>query len=232
MRICDLLERAHPIEVSSIANNYVDDVFYRLYDQLIQSKSLTELINQLNRASHSYNIKFTAKQPTDPNPEYLSARFRQMGIAGGIATINGGITLFVNHIFLTSLNDEEVKDRLIDSIRSIVAHELTHREQGIRSQGKIFQGNPKSYPKLKDKHAEYLSDPQEVMANAQQIIVQLQNQNISTQDIIQALKTNNNAILDHSSKWLEYTDRFKTSDHYKVLPRLQKTIVDLLPKNK
>lgn len=233
MKICDLLERTNPIAVSSTANDYVDDVLYGDYDQLASSRSLTELLAKINRAGSQYNIEFTSKTP-DPkefDPNLFSAKMNKMGLVGGAAYKDGRIRIFVNDLFLMSLKDEEVKDRLFDNIRAVVAHELTHREQGLRSKQKMFV-EPKSYPKAAGPHAAYLADPQEIMANAQQIITQLRDQNVNDQTIIQSLKYNDPRLLDRSQKLADIVKQFKDSDYYKVLPRVKKTIVQLLSSNK
>jgi hypothetical protein len=217
MKICQILERANPIQVSNLSAEYADKVLYGLQDQITNSRSISELLSLLNKAGQQFQIQFVYQKDSNSN----------LGLAGGGVGSDGNIRLYVGDRFLSTVKDPETQESAFADLRSKVAHELTHREQGTRSNQQIFKG-PKSFSKLGNDRAQYLADPQEIGANAQQIVAQLEDSGVSDRGIVAALRDVNNQTLAKSTKWQEYLSQFGKNDPYKVLARLRKNIVDII----
>jgi len=124
---------------------------------------------------------------------------------------------------LLGLTDKELMDRLVETLE----HEMVHREQLKRSDGKAHSVSMETIDA--DNVDQYLSDKQEIMAYAIQIVTTLRNENytdIQIIDMIRRPKNWANKIVKSRSHLEMYLDVFK-KDSYQV-KRLKKQMIQYI----
>lgn len=214
MKIHDLLaERVNPITVEPEAEEFMNDVFYNQLESIQNTGSRAQLIKILNNRAAEFNIRFEVQENKDIR---------------ATTDKNGHIIIYLNYEFLVNLKDEENQDQVLDEMKSLVRHELVHREQAVRSKGLAFRGSDDEDEDPKKLTMAYkLSNPHEISAYADQIIAQLRSKGFKDRDIAQSAQYDPK-ILNNSNYWQLYQKTFAVSDPKKILNRLRKTIVDIL----
>lgn len=220
MKLFDIItERLQKTELKPIR-----DAVVNVIDDLEQAKSVEEIRKTLNFSLQPFSIEIISRNFSVG--EELPER-AQYGIGGGQYTEDGKIYIEILPNVVDVIKTPKGQQKFINALLSLVSHELTHKEQTKRA-SKYFE--PKTIKKYKslDDWQQYLADPQEIGAHAQQIIYELENQYFSRQEILNALQSNNFNILNKSPEYKKYYLAFKDFDPFKVLNKLRKIIVQLL----
>lgn len=220
MKLLDIItERMQKTDVRSVR-----DAIVNVIDDLEQVESVDEIRKILNFALQPFSIEIVSRTFSvgEELPEYA-----QYGIGGGLYTEDGKIYVEIFPNVIDVLKTLKGQQKFISALLSIINHELTHKEQ-IRRAGKYLE--PKTIGKYKtlDDWQQYLADPQEMGAHAQQIVHELENQHFSRQEILDALQTNDLSVLNKSPEYKKYYLAFRNFDPFKILNKLRKIIVQLL----
>ena len=184
------------------------NVFNRV-KPLVKGKHLStlELCWELNEEFRHFKIYFLGVGVTDK-------QYSKIGLEKASAEDDEFNTIRV----LINENCEKYfnvfSDNYIDRILTFINHELIHREQAVRMKSReIITKNFDKTNKYKTT-AEYISDPQEMMAFAYTIVEDVRMRGWSDSEIISGLKSFNL----ESPVWYEYSKNFtKDSDVMKTV---------------
>ena len=221
MRIIDLLERTLQTDAS-----FVYDIMERGRANIDKAINMNSLLSNLNRLFSTYNIRFEHNEAGlgqyEMNPTI------EKGIVSATTFKNGDIVIYVNSLLFDTVQSDKGIEAITELLASLVRHELVHRQQFVRSAGKMDDQYPQTrYSKLGD-YQKYVADPHELYAMAHEIIEQLQQRGISDQQILNALKVAKSSLLFRSERYVSIYDHFFQNDPHKIIPRLKKTIYQTL----
>lgn len=182
---------------------------------------LRRISTYLNREFNKYKIII---EP-EANFHELDYEYDEIGIGGAEtwSTTQSPIDLIVyvnNNLGNGFVNDTAIQ-QFIHHLTAVIAHELTHRQQlasavrqrdvqSLELAGTVFKGGqPKT---LED----YLSDPREIMAFAQQAYYELVGSGLTPVQVTDAIKNTNSQYAEYSPILVNFLDFFgRGSKQYK-----------------
>lgn len=211
MKIKDLLieKTVLPMYLNGIKGS-IKKLKSKLWDKDL---STAEIIENLEKELGKYLIRFNEVYH-DNESEYTS-----VGLNGGELSMSGWITInYTNHIEDVMGNGGRVYyEDFVRLISALIGHELTHREQLLKSSANA--DNIKEPDDLK----KYLSDHREIEAYAVQSALELLDQ-FDLQEIFSKLKTDRGldelSMYSEGLKWYVHSFNTNTPVFKKFLKKL------------
>lgn len=223
MKLNMLTERRMIIDVS-----FVSSLLQDYKSDIDDERSLTSLCRLLTSAFEDHQIRF--RPVDDRTSTYGQDSGSSVGIVGAETSTDGRIAVDVSFDFKRAIQDEELYNRVVKYLTSIIRHELTHRYQLSVSNARMHDQNPKKSISKKGEWEQYYSDPHEIYAMAQEIIEQLAQTGLTPADIITLVQqTNNRELMKRSPRFADMYDVLTADgDPEQMLPRVRKLIYQAL----
>lgn len=195
IRLIELLTERRYQSVSWVSS-YIDSV----KDEIIGNDlSNIEIADILNKKFQSKRIKFE-DSPSFGEP--LRDSWAEVGITKGFIYSDGTIGIGYDSNFWETFEDDYLWDNFKNIVSSIIAHELTHRDQFI----KMLKNANYVDSSNSDINSEYLSHPKEIQAFAREAVEDYMQLGYSVKDILQLLRTAEGGNIRQASK--EESDAF------------------------
>jgi len=191
-----ILERDQS-DIKSIAS-HVSGKLIPLKDKFLECESTIDAVELFNDAVHEYNVEFVMGD-IDGNPP----AYQDVGIYGGSVDSGGNITIYVFDELIDIL-DQYYYVTFVRTVKGILTHELTHVNQLDKSGGKMKPSSDAT------NNTEYLSNVHEIMAHANEAIVDLMSNGYTKDDVLQLLRNPKNSKIDaaESNAFWKYWDYF------------------------
>lgn len=204
--------------VSPEYTNEIEKYFNELHSQIKKLKfsSLRPLCFWLSRKFKKYSIRFKEEEKID----YSTDPYVLLGIikAGTKTNKKGVITIRCSEQLLQIQSSDKYFKSFLPAIIKIIGHELIHRKQMVQVEGIKLRNYIFDHENIKEIQ-KYLSNKQEVMARAWQIIEEFRYKGLNDNQILKILQTNKDTrIVAYSPTLMIYLDFFNIKDNvFKVL---------------
>jgi hypothetical protein len=183
--------------------------------KLLAGKDYVEIVKQLNNLFRAYHTKFIVKAITS------NSAMADENVEAALIFPDLTIEFRANSSFYEFMRIPEWFDYAVNTIEDMIWHELVHHEQILRA-----QINPKEFKT--DNMKLYLSQPNEIMAYAAQISLELKNERLSKDTALRAIRQNKKVLTDHCHAYALYAIFF--SEESDVWRRLNKCIFQYIEK--
>lgn len=179
IRLINLLNERQYQSVSWVSS-ILDSIKSKLIDKNLSN---IEISNILNKAFQNKRIHF---EDSPSFGEQVRDSWAKIGITKGFIYDDGGIGIGYDDNFWETFEDDYLWNDLKSALSSIIAHELTHRDQFIKMINKAgyIDGSADSIS-----NSEYLSHPKEIQAFAREAVEDYMQLSYKPEEILQLLKT-------------------------------------------
>ena len=195
IRLIDLLKERQYISVE-----WVNELLDSIKDMIIaKDLSNIEIVDILNKKFQSKRIQF---EYSPSYGEQVRDRWAEVGLTKGYIYSDGSIGIGYDSDFWKTFEDDDLWDNFKKAVSSIIAHELTHRDQFI----KII--NNSGYIDSIDNvnNSDYLSHPKEIQAFAREAVEDYMQLGYKVKEILQLIRTASGGTASQAHK--EESDAF------------------------
>jgi hypothetical protein len=171
--------------------------------------TLTKLCKWLTKNLKKYSIRFVPNENNDN--KYFNKEF-QAGItqSGCLSNKKGTVKIYCNNNLLKIQNDDKFFNYFVKNVIRIIGHELIHRNQIFEIENQELRNYIFDFPK---ETVKYLSNKQEMMSRAWQIIEEFRYNGLTDKQIANILRSNKDTrLVAYSTTFMYYLEFFNIKD--------------------
>lgn len=195
IRLKDLLKERQYMSVE-----WVNELLDSVKDAIIaKDLSNIEIADILNEKFQSKQIQF---ENSPSFGEQVRDRWAEVGLTKGYIYSDGSIAIGYDSDFWKTFEDDYLWDNFKKAVSSIIAHELTHRDQFIKMISNA--GYVDSIDNVNN--SDYLSHPKEIQAFAREAVEDYMQLGYEVKEILQLIRTAGGGNVSQAHK--EESDAF------------------------